>query len=766
MGAHWQELATNLNIAVRPFYFARLVVDPDDWQRVYKPGLTLSVSRDGGQSFTSPFTGIGGSFHGDLHALWIDPRNTQRLLLGTDGGVYESLDRGGHWRHLDSLPLSQVYRVAYDLHHPYNVYVGLQDNGSWVGPSRAEGGVRNRDWRNVGFGDGFWAFPDVEDGDTVYSEMQGGGLFRFSRRSGEIKQIAPFPGSGEPRLRFNWNTPYLMGPSGALYAGAQYLFRSSDRGESWQRISPDLTTNDPQKQRQHESGGVTVDNSTAENHTTIYTIAESPKDPQVLWVGTDDGNLQLSRDGGKAWSNVVSRLAGLPPHTWVSNVEASPHAAGAAFVTFDGHRTGDMATYAFATDDFGQTWRRLAAEGVAGYAHVLRQDPVRPELLYLGTEMGLWVSIDGGARWARFDGGLPRVPVMDVKIHPRDGDLVIGSHGRGVWIVDDLSPLRALTPEVMEADFALLPAEPGVLTMSGQVQDFPGDDEFQAGNPPAAASIFYYLKKRHVVGDFKVEVFDAAGKLVTTLPAGGRVGVNQVAWPMRLEAPQIPPGNEIAPAIEGPYVPEGTYTFKVTKGDQVHDGTVRLVADPRSPYSAADRALQQETSLALYHHLADLTFLTESVVELRDQARARAAALGPRQGLGKRLSGFAEQLEALRTTLTSSDSSAISGQEELRERLASLYGAVNAYLGRPSASQLARVPVLAQELAAGKAAFDELAGAPLAALNRELGAQQREPLAPLTREEWQARKKKGGAGGGTPAATTAPWLALPLPMVR
>jgi photosystem II stability/assembly factor-like uncharacterized protein len=759
LGEHWQRMATNLNIAVRPFYFARLVADPTDWQRVYKPGLTLSLSRDGGKSFTSPFSGggFGGGYHGDLHALWIDPRNPNHLLLGTDGGVYESLDRAGTWRHLASLPVSQVYRVAVDMARPYGVYVGLQDNGSWMGPSRADGGVRNRDWRNVGFGDGFWAFPDLADDDTVYSEMQGGGLFRLSRRTGEIKEIAPFPAAAEPKLRFNWNTPYLQGPSGALYVGAQYLFRSGDRGESWQRISPDLTTNDPAKQKQSESGGLTVDNSTAENHTTIYTIAESPKDAQVLWVGTDDGNLQLSRDGGKSWANLVGKVPGLPKNTWVSNVEASPHEAGAAFVTFDGHRTGDMKTYVYATGDFGATWKALSTDGVDGYAHVLRQDPVRADLLYLGTEMGLWVSIDGGAHWARFDGGLPRVPVMDVKVHPRDGDLVVGTHGRGVWIVDDLAPLRGLTPEVMESDFALLPAEDGVETMGGSLQDFPGNEEFAGASPPDAASIVYYLKKRHVVGEFKVDVFDAAGKRIVTLPAGGRVGINVVPWPMRLEAPQIPAGNEIARAVAGPFVPEGSYTFKITKGDKVYDGTVKLVADPRSPYRAEDRALQQQTALALYRDLEGLTYLTETVVDLRDQARARAAAAGAGQPLGKRLTAFADALEGLRRRLTSSSSTAISGQEELRERLSNLYAAVTGYLGRPTASQLARLPGLEAELAGVQASYDKLVGASLAGLGRDLAARKLEPLAPLTREAWEAKKKKGGGGGGL-----AQWPPLPI----
>jgi photosystem II stability/assembly factor-like uncharacterized protein len=763
-GEHWRRMATSLNVGVRPFYFARLVVDPTDFNRVYKPGLTLSVSRDGGQSLTSPFSGFGGGVHGDLHALWIDPRNPARMLLGTDGGAYETLDRGGHWRHLDNLPISQAYRIAYDMERPYNVFVGLQDNGSWMGPSRANGGIRNRDWRNIGYGDGFWAFADLKKPGTVYSEMQGGGLFRIALATGELKQVAPFPAAGESKLRFNWNAPFTQGPSGALYVGAQFLYRSTDQGDSWERISPDLTTNDPKKQQQEKSGGLTTDNSTAENHTTLYAVAESPQSADVIWVGTDDGNLQLTRDGGKTWTNVVGKVPGLPKSTWVSNVEPSPSTAGTAFATFDGHRTGDMKTYVYMTTDYGQSWKALPTDGVDGYAHVIRQDPQRADLLYLGTEMGLWISIDGGAHWARFDGGLPRVPVMDLKIHPREGDLLIGTHGRGAWIIDDLQPLRALTPQVMDADFTILPTEDGVQTIDATLQDFPGDDEFAAPNPPDSAAIAYYLKKRHVTGPFEIAVYDAQGKLITKLPAGGRVGINVVPWPMRLKAPKVPPGNDIVPATDGPRVPEGTYTYKVTKGTQTYSGQVKLVADPRSPHKAEDRALQQQTALQLYRDLEDLTYTTDALTDLRDQARARATALGGggKDALAKKLGAFADELDGVRGKLTSSSGAVISGEERLRENMANVYGAVVGYEGRPTASQLARVPALAKELAEQRAAFARIAASDrIAALNHELQGKKQQPLTLQTREAWEARQGGGeSAGAGSEIGDAlAPWQA-------
>jgi len=369
LGESWEETNSSVNITMRPFYFALVEVDPADQDRVYKPGYTLTVSTDAGQTFTSPFTSFGGtSVHSDHHALWIDPTNPSFMALGTDGGVYLSDDRGGHWRHVRSLPVAQFYEISVDMDYPYNVYGGLQDNGTWTAPSQAPGGVRNAHWRNIGMGDGFHAYVDPSDPDYVYVEYQGGNMMRLHRPTGETKRIRPYASDGADPLRFNWNTPLHIGPSGILYAGAQYLFASGDRGESWARISPDLTTDDPAKQKQAESGGLTIDNTSAENHTTIFTIAESPVDSRVLWVGTDDGNLQVTRDAGASWTNVVENVPGLPAHTWVAHVAASPHDPAVAFAAFDGHATGDFRTYLYRTDDQGRTWTPLASDSMQGWA--------------------------------------------------------------------------------------------------------------------------------------------------------------------------------------------------------------------------------------------------------------------------------------------------------------------------------------------------------------------------------------------------------------
>jgi photosystem II stability/assembly factor-like uncharacterized protein len=746
LGETWKRMNDSFEIRVRPFYFSALIVDPTDYNYVYKTGLRLAISTDGGKTFSGIFVGGGGRIHGDVHALWVDPKDPQKLVLGDDGGLWISHDRGHHYRHAQALPISQFYHVSVDMEEPYNVYGGLQDNGSWMGPSRSSGGILNGQWRNVGYGDGFHTFRDPIEKDFVYSEYQGGKLGRFSLSTGELRDIQPFPGKDDPKFRFNWNTPYVPAPdgSGTIYVGAQFVFRSTDHGQTWVRISPDLTTNDPLKQKQEQSGGLNVDDSSAENHCTIYTIAPSPKDPQVIWAGTDDGNLQLTRDGGKTWTNLISNVQGVPPNTWVSSVEAGRHDAAVAYVSFDGHRTGDKKPYVFKTADFGQTWTPLASDAIHSYVHVVRQDLVRPDLLFVGTEMGLFVSLDDGGQWVRFGEKGLQVPVMDIVIHPRDGDLVLATHGRGVLIVDDLTPLRALTPEVIASEAALLPSRPAQMVIPSSEWKLASDAEFVGDSPSEEAPIVYYQKKRHVFGDLKLEIYDAKGKLVTTLPASKRAGLNRVPWPMRLKPPKVPAANKLDfGSALGPRVAEGTYTVKLLKGKNTYSGQVQLVADPRSTATAEDRALQQSTAMRLYDMLADLTYVVEAVADLRDQARARAEAL-PKDEAGKAAGRFADELEAFRSTLVATNPAGwISNEQQLREHLGELYGGVANLDGRPTRSQLDRVEVLAAQLEEARLKFEAFKGEKLAALNRRLAGKKLEPLKVLSREEWE--KKQEGA---------------------
>lgn len=739
-GEHWVRMNdSNANVTWRPFYFAHVVPDPRNFDRVYKGGLNLSVSDDAGKTFGGG--GLGGpSYHSDVHALWVDPKNPEYLVLGTDGGVYVSYNRGSSWRAVLNLPIGQFYHVTYDTQWPYNVYGGLQDNGTWKAPSRRSGGVPNRLWEAINGGDGFWAFPDPKDEDLVYTEYQGGNVSRVRTSTGESKDIKPTTGPGDPKLRFNWNTPLHVGGSGALYIGAQFLYRSGDQGDTWEKLGGDLTTNDPLKQQQDKSGGLSIDNSSAENHCTVYAIGESPKDPAVVWVGTDDGNIQVTRDGGKLWSNVTTNLSGLPKNTWISSVHPSAFDAATCFVTADGHFLNDMRPHVYVTRDYGRTWKALATDAIRGYAHVVKQDLVNPELLFVGTEWGLFCSLDGGQQWAQIKAGIPDVAVRDLAIHPREGDLLVATHGRGIFILDDLSPLRKLTRDVLAADGAFLETRPSVLVIPSNEQRFEGDADYSGESLSETAFVTYYLKKRHVIGDLKLEIFDPSGKLLSTINGSKRRGINRVAWPMRLKGPKLAPAANLVPnffAFVGPRAAAGEYTVKLTRNKDVYTSKIALVTDPRSTHSVADRAGQSELVLSLYDMVTTLTYTVESAVTVRDSARAQAKALKPGNALRTRLEAFAQDIEQWRGTMVAArEGGRLTGEEQLRERLGDLYGKVNGYDGKPTASQRQLKGVLQTQLATGQSAIDALLAKQLPSVNSALASKKFTALRRPTRAEW------------------------------
>ncbi len=728
-GATWTKMNSGANITIRPFYFGRLVVDPTNANRVYRPGIQLSASEDGGATFQL----IAGSVHSDFHAMWINPRDPEQTIVGTDGGVYVSEDRGNNWRFVGCLPLSQFYHVSYDMERPYNVYGGLQDNGTWMGPSHRSTGIGNRHWRVLGGGDGFWAFVDPTDPDITYIEYQGANVMRVRKSTGETKEIKPFRKKDEPEYRWNWNSPIHMSTTvpGTIYLGSQYLFRSRDRGENWERISPDLTSNDPKKLQQEASGGVTVDNSSAENHCTIFTISESPKNPEVVWAGTDDGQVQMTRDGGKSWTNVTKNVTGLPPNTWVSRIEASLTAAEVAYATFDGHSSGDMKTYVYKTSDLGKTWQSLATPELKGYAHVVKEDLVNHQVLYLGTESGLFVSVDGGKQWGQFKGNLPNVAVRDLAIHPREHDLIIATHGRGVYILDDISAFRQLTTEVMNAEVAFLESRPATMFIPTGEQRFDGDSDYDGPGVSEEASITYYQKKRHVFGDLKIEIYDPQGKLVSTFQGGKRRGLNRVGWGMRMKSPKVAPAANLVPqffSFVGPRMPEGKYTVKLIKGKDTYTSTVTLVPDLRAGHSEADRKLQHETVVRLYGMVESLTSLTDAITAARNELKARVEKLGAKDALSKKATTLADKLEDMRKNVVATREGRITGEEKLREKLGMLYGAVNGFDGRPTGSQLAYADVLEGELKEARAQFETLAAKDLVAINGELGKRKMDPV--------------------------------------
>jgi photosystem II stability/assembly factor-like uncharacterized protein len=425
-GEHWKQQSADDNVCARPFYFSAIVIDPTDTKRVYRPAFEFSYSEDGGYSWVRA-QNSSGWVHSDMHALWINPKNTSQMYLGTDGGVYMSVDKGNNWLFLNNIPVSQFYHVAIDDQEPFYVYGGLQDNGSWRAPSQSANGIENGDWRNVGGGDGFWVQPDAEDHEIVYSEYQGGHVSRVNVKTNQWQDIQPKAGEGDPKFRFNWNTPIVKSPTNkkCLYMAAQFLFKTENRGITWTKISPDLTTNDPNKLKQDESGGLTNDNTSAENHCTIFTIAESPLDENMIWVGTDDGNLQLTLDGGKTWSNLANnyKQCGVPAQTWVSSIQPSRYNKNVVYVTFDNHMYGDVKTYTAMSTDMGKTWKMFTSPEFKGYAQKILEDPVSDKLLFLGTEMGLYVSIDGGNNWTQMKGHIPECAlVRDMVIDPKTND--------------------------------------------------------------------------------------------------------------------------------------------------------------------------------------------------------------------------------------------------------------------------------------------------------------------------------------------------------
>ena len=755
-GKSWQEGDRSNWMVWRPFYFANLIVDPKNENKIYKPDLTLIMSEDGGKSFS----GVGNAAHGDFHTVWVNPDNTDHLIAGDDGGVWYSYDGGNTWWKGNNLPISQFYHVSVDNDDPYHVYGGLQDNSVWMGDSQYPGGISNSRWENLGGGDGFWAFADPADPNYVYAESQGGFIARVNRKTLEGRPIKPEPNYGEGKLRFNWNTPVHMSPNekGTIYIGAQFLFRSRDHGQTWDRISSDLTTNDPEKQKQEESGGVTVDNSFAEMHTTIYSISESPRDGQTIWVGTDDGNLQFTRDGGKSWNNVVGNVPNLPKFSWVSWVESGLYDAATAYAAFDRHTFGDMEPHVFKTSNYGKTWTPIVAadSGVRGYAHVIKEDPVSQNMLYLGTEFGLWISLDSGKHWAQYKGhDFPKVAVRDIVVQPRESDLVLATHGRGIWIIDDITPLRKLTPEVMGQEAAFLTAKRSQQRLEANGGWVDGSAVYTGPNPPDAAVITYYQEKRHIFGKMKLEIFDAQGKLVDTLPPNSRRGISRVEWPMRIKAPRVPPAATAAfEAAQGPRVLPGTYTVKLTRGTETYTTKLDIALDPRAKFSPDDRKLNLDAAMRVYNLLGDMSFDVDRINGMRDALAERSSKVKNDAAFAKQLQDLSEKADELRKKIVATkEGGAITGEERIREKTTGLYADFVFYEGRPADYQMARIDSLKKELGDVETEFDKFVAKELPGVNKMLTKKKLTAIEQLTRKAWDTAN--GDSAGASASASGA-----------
>jgi photosystem II stability/assembly factor-like uncharacterized protein len=534
-GMTWRVVNSERRINNRPFYYTQVRIDPVDPNRVYTLSGSFNMSTDGGRTFGPS----GGRMFGDHHALWIDPTNPKRLLSGTDGGFFISNDYGRNWDFVNNMPMAQAYHLGVDMAEPYNVMGGFQDHEIWRGPNEKwnQVGVREGDWLRLRYmADGMHTIADPRDPNIIYYNGHFGDITRLDMRNREERYIQPYPpgpiggGAMHDLYRFNWNSPVHMSPTNpdVLYFGGNVLFKTVDKGEHWSIISPDLSTND--KSKQVASGGeVSNDNTRAEFHCTIISIAESPRDANVIWAGTDDGNVQITRDGGKTWTNVAPNITGAPKFSWVSSISASTTSAGTAYISIDQHRLDDFAPYVFVTTDYGKSWRRIS-DGLKGYVHVVKEDPKEPSLIYAGSELGIYASFDRGTSWTDLRLGLPPLAVVDLVVHPRDNDLVIATHARGFYILDDATPLQQIAAgRAVGSAPVLFPPMPAVRYIPASDTSVLGNRVWVAPNAPYGAILNYYLPEASPSG-VTISVADRTGRTVSTFSGPGALGVNRTSW--------------------------------------------------------------------------------------------------------------------------------------------------------------------------------------------------------------------------------------------
>jgi photosystem II stability/assembly factor-like uncharacterized protein len=709
-GEHWARVNEQYDVAVRPFYYSEVAADPENADRVYNIESQLRVSIDGGKTFEiNPVIACcdpSNTIHIDNHAFWINLYDPKHLIIGNDGGIAITRDRGETWRFVRNLPLAQFYHIAVDNDHPYHVYGGLQDNGSWRGPAEVweNAGIRNLHWQEVGFGDGFDTLPDPENSRRGYVMSQGGYLYRWNLDTGEQRLIRPDPQPPKTDLRFNWNAGLAQDPfdPATIYYGSQFVHKSTDRGNSWTVISPDLTSNDPAMQTFRDSGGLTPDVTAAENYTTIVAIAPSPIERGTLWVGSDDGRVHVTRDGGLNWTRIDNKARGVAAGAWVPMISPSPHDPGTAFVVFDDHRRSNMKPYVYRVSDYGGNWKSIVTPELTGYALSVLQDHVDPNLLFIGTEFGLFVSVDAGSSWTRFKAGLPTVSVMDMAIQQRENDLVLGTHGRSVYVIDDYSALRGLDASDFKQRLKILAVTPGQQYVAQETPStrFTGSGEYRASNEPYGALVTFVAsgedlphpnaklerarkagqrpesgaakseRGQHGANDeadadkgpkVTVTVSDSEGETVRRFTRPLQQGVNRLAWDLRhdgvrpMPGPKPPePGADLPPGVE---VPPGEYRMSLSFDGKDQDRAeqsvmVAVVADPRSGISAEGRESNYRDMLVLQGLRETAVSAVELIVNTRSDLDTVERLIGQRpaasNGSFKKLS---EHLAGLRTGL-------------------------------------------------------------------------------------------------------------------
>jgi photosystem II stability/assembly factor-like uncharacterized protein len=646
-GYKWEKVSDK-NIGNRPFYYADIYVDPVNENRIYNLHSIVTLSEDGGKTFRTllAYGGSSTDIHPDHHAWWVHPQDPSFIINGNDGGLAISRDRGETWRFVENLPLAQFYHINYDMDFPYNVYGGMQDNGSWKGPAYVwkEGGIRNSYWKELFFGDGFDVVPDPDDARYGYAMAQGGFLAWYDSETGRTQFIKPVHPEEIP-LRFNWNAGIAQDPfdNAIIYYGSQFVHKSVDKGQNWTIISPDLTTNDPEKLKQNESGGLTYDVTQAENHCTIVAIAPSPVVRNVIWVGTDDGNLQLTTDGGGTWENLSKRIENMPEGAWIPQIVPSTYSAGEAFVVVNNYRMDDWTPYLFHTNDYGKSWTNLVDRNkIWGYTLSVAQDPVASDLLFLGTEFGLYFSLNKGVSWNKWQNTYPTVSTMDLKIHPREHDLIIGTFGRAAYIIDDIRPIRALTVmgrnKSMQGLNVFTPPDAYLSSIQqASGSRFAGYGIYAAENRPFGGMITYFLESLESdtveingIKELKVleqdslwvEIYNENDEKIRRIKVGTRKGFNRFNWDLQrkgVRSPSTPkPKSKDVPDPGGPNVLPGNYKVKIQYGDFADSTEITVKLDPRIDFDINAMKVMNERQDKALELIGEVTKTVDNLNEIKN----------------------------------------------------------------------------------------------------------------------------------------------------
>lgn len=730
-GETWRMVNDDRNINFRPFYYSDVIVDPNDEDTVFVISGGNYKSTDGGRTFQRVAAGT----HSDHQALWIDPEDSDRILLGTDGGYQVSYDGGINYHIFRNISMSQFYQIFVDDQDPYWVCGGLQDNGNWCGPSRSKAGaILNDDWFTVSGGDGFYTVPVPGKPHIIYSNSQGGYFNVTDTKSGRTRSIPPYPrmigSQGQAmnmaKYRFNWNAPIHISPHdpSVTYWGGNVLFRSRDEFYTWEIISPDLSNAEPHKLL--DSGGeIYNDNTAAEFHATILTIAESPREKGVIWVGTDDGNVQVTRNDGASWAKINANIPGFPKEAWVGKIDASHHVNGRAYVIVDQHRLDDFTPHAWRCDDYGARCVDIAA-GLPqdDYVIVVREDPKNPDVLYAGMERGIQVSIDGGKSWHDLRLNLPRVSVRDIKIHPRENDLVIGTHGRGAFILDDITPIQQLA-SAMRSDFAVFPIRRATNWENWNKDSNLGSSTWQGENPPNGALINYWLRNG---GPATVTITDKAGSVVSRFTHRGQPGVNRAVWNMRFDNPAgMPAGGRGGRGGGSLAALPGTYTATVAAGDYTASQTFELRGDPDVSLSLADYEAQHEAALRARTLAVDAGRLSTAVDDLTEQVEAAEAQVKkanlPNASQLLELTGTAKsQLDELQNKLRRPRPTMnYRVYPRLTEEIRTILGGLTGAQARPTQGLLTALGELETEKAERAKELEQILNTTIKTLNEMLG---------------------------------------------